>query len=103
MLVFEERGKTDGHGEKTLGAGTRANAVLNSPTYDAESGNRTRATLMGSKFSHHYAIPAPLGFISDYVVEKVACFFLKKSQNFVMKETKSTRILCDTQLHHSTK
>ena len=30
------------------------------PTYDAESGNWTRATLMGRECSHHCAIPAPL-------------------------------------------
>ena len=29
------------------------------PTYDAESGNRTRATLVGGECSHHCAIPAP--------------------------------------------
>ena len=29
------------------------------PTYDAETGNRTRATLVGGECSHHYAIPAP--------------------------------------------
>ena len=30
------------------------------PTYDAESWNRTLATLVGGKCSHHCAIPAPL-------------------------------------------
>ena len=30
------------------------------PTYDAGSGNRTRATLVGGEHSHHCAIPAPL-------------------------------------------
>ena len=30
------------------------------PTYDAETGNRTRATLVGGERSHHCAIPAPL-------------------------------------------
>ena len=29
------------------------------PTYDVESGNRTRATLVEGKRSHHCAIPAP--------------------------------------------
>ena len=31
-------------------------------TYDAESGNRTRATLVVGKFSHHCAIPATLNW-----------------------------------------
>ena len=30
------------------------------PTYDAETGNRTRATLVRGECSHHYTIPAPL-------------------------------------------
>ena len=30
------------------------------PTRDAESGNRTQATLVGGECSHHCAIPAPL-------------------------------------------
>ena len=29
------------------------------PTYDAKSGNRTRATMVGGECSHHCAIPAP--------------------------------------------
>ena len=29
------------------------------PTYDAKSGNRTRATLVRSKCSHYFAIPTP--------------------------------------------
>ena len=29
------------------------------PTYDAETGHRTRATLVGGECSHHCAIPAP--------------------------------------------
>ena len=29
------------------------------PTYDVESGNQTRATSVGGKYSHHCAIPAP--------------------------------------------
>ena len=32
------------------------------PTYDAESGNRIRATLVGSERSHHCAIPASQSF-----------------------------------------
>ena len=34
------------------------------PTYDAETGNRTRATLVGGERSHHCAIPAPLIFLA---------------------------------------
>ena len=35
------------------------------PTYDAETGNRTRATLVGGECSHHCAIPAPCDLESD--------------------------------------
>ena len=36
------------------------NQLQTQPTCDAESGNRTRATMVGSECSHHCAIPAPL-------------------------------------------
>ena len=45
MLVFEEGGKPE-YPEKN-------------PWSKDESGNRTRATLMGGERSHHCAIPAP--------------------------------------------
>ena len=35
------------------------------PTYDAESRNRTRATLVGDECSHHCAIPAPPIFCKE--------------------------------------
>ena len=50
MLVFEERGKPE-NPEKNLLEQTQ-------PTYDAETGNRIRATLVGGDCSHHCAIPA---------------------------------------------
>ena len=60
VLVFEERKKKRVPGEKPLGARTRTTQQIQ-PTYDAESGNRTRATLVGGECSHHCtcAIPAP--------------------------------------------
>ena len=56
MLVFEERGKPE-YPEKT--SRCRVENQQTQPTYDAESGNRTRATLVGGECSHHYAILAP--------------------------------------------
>ena len=45
---------------KTLRAGSRTTNKLDPHTvYDAESGNQTRATLVGGECSHHCAIPAP--------------------------------------------
>ncbi len=38
------------------------------PKYDAGSGNRTRATLVGSERSHHCTIPAPLVFTQKIVM-----------------------------------
>ena len=37
------------------------------PTYDAESGNRTRDTLVGGERSHHCANPAPLNL---YIIKQ---------------------------------
>ena len=39
---------------------SRAENQQTQPTYDAESGNRTRATLVEGECSYHCAIPAPL-------------------------------------------
>ena len=50
MLVFEERGNRSTR-RKIFGC--RVENQQTQPTYDAESGNRTRATLVGG------AIPAP--------------------------------------------
>ena len=46
MLVFEERGKPD-YPDKTFWY--REQNQLTQPTYDAEPGNRTRATLVGGE------------------------------------------------------
>ena len=56
MLVFDERGKRSTR-RKFLGA--KSENQQTQPTYDAESGNRTRAILVAGECSHHYAIPAP--------------------------------------------
>ena len=45
-------------GEKPLEAEKRTNTGAH-PTYDAESGNRTRATLEGGECSHHCVTLAP--------------------------------------------
>ena len=51
LLVFEEMGKPE-YPDKNL------SEQQTQPTYDVESGNRTRATLLGGECSHHCAIPA---------------------------------------------
>ena len=40
----------------------------NQPTYDAEYGNRTRATLVGGGCSHHCVIPDPLFKITSCII-----------------------------------
>ena len=57
VLVFEERGKPE-YPEKTSRSKDE-NQQQTQPTYDAKSGNRTRATLVEGECSHHCAIPAP--------------------------------------------
>ena len=58
MLAFEEKGKTGVPGRKTSRSKDE-NQQQTQPTYDAESGNQTQATLVGDKCSHHCATPAP--------------------------------------------
>ena len=55
MLVFVEGGKPE-NPEKNPRSRDE-NQQQTQPTYDAESGNRTRATLVGGECSHHCAIP----------------------------------------------
>ena len=52
---FLWREETGEPGENGLGAEMRANNKLNPhmKLYDAETGNRTRATLVGDECSHH--------------------------------------------------
>ena len=76
MLVFEEREKPE-YPEKNLSEQGRENQQQTQPTYDAKSGNRTRATLVGGECSHHCAIPAPLGGV------KIIC------KTFVQREKKN--------------
>ena len=51
-------GKTGVTGEKPWSKDK--NQEQTEPTYDAESGNRTRSTLVGGECSHHCAIPVPV-------------------------------------------
>ena len=55
MLVFVEGGKLE-NPEKNPRSKDE-NQPQTQPTYDVESGNRTRVTLVGGKCSHHCAIP----------------------------------------------
>ena len=58
VLIFAEGGKPE-NPEKNPRSEDE-NQQQTQPTYDAGSGNRTRATLVGGECSHHCAIPAPL-------------------------------------------
>ena len=55
MLVLTRRGGNRSTQRKT--SRWRVENQETQPTYDAESENRTRATLVGSGYSHHCAIP----------------------------------------------
>ena len=59
MLVFEERGKAE-YPEKNLSEQSSEQIKQSQPTHDADSGNRTRVTLVGGERSHHCASSAPL-------------------------------------------
>ena len=58
MLVFEERGNRSTR-RKIFGC--RVENQQTQPTYDAESGNRTRATLVGAQGAH------TIGCVADCV------------------------------------
>ena len=51
ILGFVKRGKPESDPEKNLRR--RVENQQTQPTYEAESGNRTRATLVGGECSHH--------------------------------------------------
>ena len=55
---FLRRGENRNNRRKTTRSKDE-NQQQTQPTYDAESGNRTRATLVGGECSHYCAIPAP--------------------------------------------
>ena len=57
MLVVVEGGQLE-YPEKNPRS-REENQQQTQPTYDVETGNRTRATLVGGECSHHSAIPAP--------------------------------------------
>ena len=57
MLVFEERRKLE-YPEKNLSS-REENQQQTLPTYGVESENRSRATLVGGKCSHHYTTLLP--------------------------------------------
>ena len=59
MLVFVEGGKLE-NPEKNPRSKVE-NQQQTQPAYEAESGNLTRATLVGGECSHHCPIPAPHG------------------------------------------
>jgi len=67
-MVFEERGKPE-YPEKT--SRYRVEDQHTQPTYDAESRNQTRATLVGGECSHHCAIPAPLREYVSYNIGQI--------------------------------
>lgn len=60
MLVFEERGN-----RKT--SRCRVENQQTQPTYDAEFGNRTRATLLGGECSQNYVILAPHSMFDHFL------------------------------------
>ena len=75
MLVFTEGGKPEY--PKKNPRSRDENQQQTQPTYDTESGNRTRAALVGGECSDHCAIPAPcLGVhVKKYMYFLFVCVF----------------------------
>ena len=63
VLVFEERGENRCTRRKKSQSRDEINQQQTQPTYDAESENRTLATLVGGECSHHCAIPENAYFL----------------------------------------
>ena len=59
QCLFVERGKPE-YPEKNVPLGAKTRTNTSTHIYNVESGNRTRATLLGGECSHHCSIPAPL-------------------------------------------
>ena len=68
MLVFVEGGKPEKPDKNRLSKDESQGQTQ--PTYDAESGNRTLATLVGAKYSHHCAITAPSSITDDITTKR---------------------------------
>ena len=66
MLISEESEKAENLG-KTFRSKDESQQQTQL-TYDAESGNRTRATLVGSECSHHWAIPGSSNDDTEYFI-----------------------------------
>ena len=77
MRVFEERGKPEYPRKNRTTRGktsqSREENQETQPTHDAESGNRTRATLVGGECSHHNATTALLYSWTGQLSELVKC------------------------------
>ena len=98
---FWGEGKTGVPGYIKTSRSKEENKQQTHPTYDAGSGNGTRATLVGCERSHHCAIPAPLEgetqtdntklttrhFEKQTVWNSSVC---KKQRNSVNTDTKGT-------------
>ena len=86
MLVFVEGGKPE-YPEKNPRSRDE-NQQQTQPTYDAETGNRTRATLVGGECSHHCAISAPLNWIrgrKDYDKSVFLTICFEQNENLTVE------------------
>ena len=112
--VFEEGGKPE-NPEKNPRSRDE-NQQQTQPTYDAESGNRTRATFVGGEYSHHCAIPAPTVsqiFLINLTNRRIPanpnyhmsikktqailkCFMHLKSSAWFMLGSENDTMFCDT-------
>ena len=98
MLVFVEGGKPE-NPEKNPRSRDE-NQQQTQPTYDAESGNRTRATMVGGECSHHCAIPAPTVMVITNAAPAcrllVAGWNLLLKNDIVMKSHNNGKLFCHT-------
>ena len=89
MLVFKERGGNRSTQRKTSRSRDE-NQQQTQPTYNANSRNRTRATLVGGECSHHCTIRAPprhlkISFIPHIVSNKYPVQESEQNKTFKRK------------------
>ena len=81
MLVLEER-RGENRSTRRKTSRSRVENQQTQPTYDAESGNRTQATLVGGECSHHCAIHATPAVCRKRNSKFLYCSFLRVSEGF---------------------
>ena len=93
---FERRGENRSTRRKTSRSRVENQQTSQQPTYDAESGNRTRTTLVGGECSHHCATLLPSCSLSYcQFFSFLASRNLNKCVKFILYTDTDDHVLCN--------